>query len=240
MMNQVLGKTLSLALLATACLPIVAADSPARTPKEALQPFNDLIGSWRGTGQPEGTRAEKQRGFWMETLSWEWQFKGTDAWLKVEFDQGKYYAKGELRFVPDKNVYRFTAMTAAGDKLTFEGELKDKVLTLERVDDKKKETQQLVFSLLHSNRVLYRYQVKTAGRGFTRLYQVGCTKEGVAFAAGDGKPECVVSGGLGTIRVSHKGKEYYVCCSGCRDAFKEDPEKYIKEYEAKRAKEGKK
>jgi YHS domain-containing protein len=33
--------------------------------------------------------------------------------------------------------------------------------------------------------------------------------------------------------VSYNGKDYYVCCSGCRDAFKENPEKYIKEAEAK-------
>jgi hypothetical protein len=233
--------SLSLLFLVGACSPALTADQPPRSPKEALQPFNDLIGSWRGTGQPEGSRADKQRGFWTETLSWEWQFKGADAWLKVEFDKGKHWSKGELRFVADKNIYRFTAQTPAGDSLAFEGELKDKVLTLERNDEKKKETQQLVFSLLHSNRVLYRYQVRTAaGRGFNRLYQVACTKEGVSFAAGDGKPECVVSGGLGTIRVSHKGKDYYVCCSGCRDAFKEDPEKYIKEYEEKKAKEAKK
>jgi len=27
---------------------------------------------------------------------------------------------------------------------------------------------------------------------------------------------------------------YYVCCSGCRDAFNENPEKYIKEFNAKK------
>src|SRR6266404_5314452 len=118
-----------------------AADQPkARTPKEALQPFKDLIGCWRGTGQPEGSREEKQRGFWIETLNWEWQFKGSDAWLKVELDKGKYFSKGELRYLPDKNGYRFAATTPAGESLTFDGDLKDTVLTLERVDDKKKET----------------------------------------------------------------------------------------------------
>ena len=45
----------------------------------------------------------------------------------------------------------------------------------------------------------------------------------------------IVSGGLGTIRVSFKGETYYVCCSGCRDAFNEDPQKYVKEYKAKLA-----
>ena len=45
------------------------------------------------------------------------------------------------------------------------------------------------------------------------------------------------SGGRGTIPVTYKGQTYYVCCTGCRDAFKEDPEKYLKEYAERKAKE---
>src|SRR5690242_5313636 len=77
-------RTALLLLLAAAAVPaaLPAGDAPKRTPREALQPFNVLIGSWRGTGVPSGTRAEQQRGFWSETVSWEWQFKGQDAWLK--------------------------------------------------------------------------------------------------------------------------------------------------------------
>ena len=53
---------------------------------------------------------------------------------------------------------------------------------------------------------------------------------------GDGKPECIVSGGAGTMAVSYMGKTYYVCCSGCRSEFNESPAKYVKEYEEKKAK----
>ena len=42
-----------------------------------------------------------------------------------------------------------------------------------------------------------------------------------------------MSGGLGTIKVMYKGKVYWVCCTGCRDEFKADPEKYLKEAAAK-------
>jgi Archaeal TRASH domain len=63
------------------------------------------------------------------------------------------------------------------------------------------------------------------------------TKEGVPFAdVGVLERECIVSGGLGTIAVSHEGKTYYVCCTGCRDEFRENAAKYVKEFEAKRAK----
>ncbi len=47
---------------------------------------------------------------------------------------------------------------------------------------------------------------------------------------------CVVTGGLGKIAVTYKGQTYYVCCSGCKDAFEENPEKILKEFEARKAK----
>jgi hypothetical protein len=221
---------LGLAVLAGA-VAVVGAAEP-RAPREALKPFNDLVGTWKATGTPEGTREEKQRGFWTESMTWGWQFKGDDAWLTVSFEKGKHFRKGELRYLPDKDLYQLTLGTTGDESLTFTGKLEEKRLTLSREDEKKKETQQLVISLLHENRFLYRYDVKPQGKTlFNRQYQVGATKEGVAFASGDGRPECVVSGGLGTIRVTHKGQTYYVCCSGCRDAFNDNPEKFIKEFE---------
>ncbi len=229
-----IGRALLVALLLA---PLTAAaDAPAkRSARRALKPFNDLIGSWRCTGTPEGTREERQKGFWTETASWSWQFKGEDAWLVATFDKGKYFTKGELRYLADKDAYQLTLTTPAKESLAFVGKLDDGRLTMTREDDKRKETQQLVISLLHANRFVYTYSVKPEGKTlYAKLYQVGCTKEGEEFAAGDGKPECIVSGGLGRSTVTYKGQTYYVCCSGCADAFKEDPEKYIKEYEAKK------
>lgn len=215
-----------------------AADGPKRAPKEALQAFNDLIGSWRGSGEPNGTREEKQRGFWQETITWQWQFKGDDAWLQTTFTKSKHYTGGELRWLPDGDRYQFTLHTPAKNELQFQGTLKDRRLTLDRTDEKTGETQRLVISLLHPNRYLYRYDVKPAGHtSFTTVYQVGATKEGESFASSDDGPECVVSGGHGTLTTTYKGKTYYFCCTGCRDAFKDNPDKYIKEYEERKSKE---
>jgi hypothetical protein len=214
----------------------LAADTAEKkTPKEALRALNDLIGNWRGTGEPNGTREEKQRDFWQEKIAWEWRFKGKDVYLRTVLDKGKYFTGAELRYLPDKDRYQLTATTPAKDKLVFEGALDKKRLTLERTDEKSKETQRLVVSLLHFNRYVYRYEVKAADRTtFREIYHVGATKEGVEFAGDDDKPECVVSGGLGTMPVTYKDKTYYVCCSGCRDAFRDEPEKYIKEFEARK------
>ena len=197
--------------------------------------MQDLIGSWRGTGSPFGTREQRDKGFWQETIGWQWQFKGTDVWLRADVDKGKWYTRLELRYVPAKDDYQLTAWTVGKEEQVFTGKLEKRRLTLSRVDAKSKQTQQLVFTLLHTNRHLYRYEVKPAdSMVFAQVYQVGATKQGVAFASEAEKPECVVSGGLGTTAVIHNGKTYYVCCSGCRDAFKEEPEKYIKEFEVRK------
>lgn len=206
-----------------------------KTPKQALQALNDLIGNWRGTGEPNGTREEKQRNFWQEKIAWEWRFKGKDVYLQATFDKGKHFTTAELRYLPDKGRYQLTAVTPAKEKRVFEGKLDKKLLTLERTDEKKKERQRLIVALFHFNRHVYRYEVKPEDRTqFREIYRVGATKEGVEFAGDDDKPECVVSGGLGTMPVTYQGKTYYVCCSGCRDAFNDEPEKYIKEFEARK------
>lgn len=206
-----------------------------KSPREALQAVHDLVGKWSGTGTPFGTREERDRGYWKETIDWKWQFKGQDAWLRADIDKGKHYTRFELRYLPKKDGYELKAWTAVGkQEQTFEGKLARKLLTVSRQDEKTKQGQRLVFSLLHSNRHLVTYETKAANHTvYTRVYQVGATLQGVPFASEDGKPECVVSGGLGTMAVMHKGKTYYVCCTGCRDEFKENPEKYIKEAEAK-------
>jgi hypothetical protein len=218
--------------------PCTAPVPPAPTAKEAMRPLNVLVGSWRGNGMPEGTKEERLAGAWNETISWEWQFD-KEPRLVATFDKGKHFTKGELRYTPEKERPRFTLTLTLADKstATFVGTLtdKDKVLALTRTDGPAGEEQRLVFSLLHHNRHLYRFETRPAGTAvaFARKYQVGATKEGVAFADVPKGPECIVSGGLGTIKVTHNGKEYYVCCSGCRDEFRENPEKYIKEAEAK-------
>jgi hypothetical protein len=218
--------------------------APARkTSKEALQALQGrLIGSWRCTGEPFGTREERDKGFWQEKLHWQWKFKKKDVWLLATFEKGKYFTKAELRYLPARAAYELKATTTGKKTLTFEGKLVGKRLTLARTDAKAKQDQRLVFSLNHSNRYVYLYETKpTDHEMYKQIYRVGATKIGVDFASeDDGRPECVVSGGLGTMPVMHKGKTYYVCCTGCRDAFNDEPETYIKQYEARKARKKKK
>ena len=73
---------------------------------------------------------------------------------------------------------------------------------------------------------------------FQKDFKVQAGREGVSLGPKDRKNECVVSGGLGTMAVQHKGETYYVCCSGCRDLFQENPEAVLAEAaEREKAKE---
>ncbi|MCI0680698.1 MAG: YHS domain-containing protein [Gemmataceae bacterium] len=237
-------------LVLAAVLPFVSAGAPApqsppKSPRDALQPFNDLIGTWRCTGTPSGSAEERQRGFWTETLAIEWQFKGKDAWLKLDFAKDKESPKGEPRFVkgelrhrPATDDFALTLVTPKKEALVYTGKLDERHLLLERQAGG--EVHRLKFSLWHANRFTYSYSTRPASKSrITPHWSVGATKEGEAFAAGDGNPECIVSGGKGTMAVTYQGKTYYVCCSGCRSEFNEHPQKYIDEYNAKKAKKAK-
>ncbi len=211
----------------------------SKKPLEALQPFNDFIGPWRGDGQLENAENAKQRD-WRESLNWSWKFKGDDAWITVAFGRGRFFKNGEIHYLPDKDKYELTLETKDGKRLVFSGDLvkEGRSFVAERTDEDKKEVQRITFDLVGDIRSTYRYERKPEGRTtFIRDYRVGATREGESLASSkDNRPKCVVSGGLGTIAVSFKGTTYYVCCTGCRDAFNENPEKYIKEFEANKNK----
>ncbi|NBO91865.1 MAG: YHS domain-containing protein [Planctomycetia bacterium] len=162
---------------------------------------------------------------------WQWQFKGTDAWLRADIPKGKYFTRLEIRPGAKADEYELRAWTPDAGEQRFSGKLDGRRLLFDR--DHEGLTHRFTFSLLHGNRYLCRYETRKIGTvTFATRYQIGATKQGVPFAIVDKGPECIVSGGLGTSRVTYKGKSYYVCCSGCRDAFNENPEKYIKEFEA--------
>jgi hypothetical protein len=202
--------------------------------KEALQALNDYIGDWKGTGDVERAKPGS-KNFWSENVSWTWRFKKDDAWLAMAIKNGKLFKSGELRYSMDAKKYQFTAVDPKDKKLVFEGVLKNGLLVLERTDEDKKETQQISMNVAGDGvRFNYWYKTKPLSKKiYSAGYLVACNKEGEALGGKSKGKECVVSGGLGKIEVSFKGETFYVCCTGCRDAFNENPEKYVKEFKAK-------
>jgi hypothetical protein len=228
--------TFSLAMSVPALAVAAPAGDKAEV-KEALQALQDFIGEWQATGSPDKPRVDPRDPTWKEIIRWAWRFKGDDAWLTLEFDGGKLLKSGEVRYLPGTKQYQLTATDPDGKSRVFSGELKNDTLRLERTDPDTREVQQLTMNTAAEGvRFIYRVAHKAPGSTLLRKdFLVAATKQGESLAARERKTECVVSGGLGTIPVSYKGETYYVCCSGCRDAFNEDPQKYIAEFKAKKA-----
>ena len=221
--------------------PEAVAKTLNRKPAEvrnALQALNEFIGTWNGTGGPDKPRPDPRDATWKETITWSWRFKGDDAWLTFEVKGGKHLAGGEVRYDPAQKLYRLTATDAKKQRLDFDGHFEKSYLVFERQDQPTGETQTLTLNTAAEGaRLVYRYATRPKGRTVaTKVYAVAATKEGESLAANQKKNECVITGGRGTIAVSFMGETFYVCCSGCRDAFNENPEKYIAEFKAKKKK----
>ena len=125
-------------------------------------------------------------------------------------------------------------------KETFTGAVNKKKKGLVLIADKPRSGRpaQITIRLVAGgNRLILLFERKL-GSILMRLCEIGFTREGGDFAKGATGPECIVTGGKGSIAVSYKGKTYYVCCSGCKELWEEDPEACIKDA-AKRAKEEK-
>jgi hypothetical protein len=70
---------------------------------------------------------------------------------------------------------------------------------------------------------------------FQRVDTIHSQREGTSFALSDtdyGDKTCIISQGLGTIAVSYQGRSYWVCCTGCKAAFEDEPERWIAKWEA--------
>ena len=220
--------------LTAACALAIGSTGETMSAKEALQELQDFVGGWKGNGTSE----RDSKAIWKENAAWSWKFKGEDSWLVIDFGESKTYKSGELRYLTDKKVYELKITDKKDKSMVFQGTLKKTTLTMERVDPDTKETQQLKLnSAGGGDRLVFTYSIKPENRtAYNKEWQIAMTREGVTLAGKKG-PECILTGGLGTIMVMYKGTQYYVCCSGCRDAFNENPAKVIAEYEAKKKKQ---
>ena len=208
-------------------------------PKEALQELQDFIGGWKGTVDMK-KKVESGPQFWKENANWSWRFKGKDVWLSVDMPESKLFKSGEMRFISASGKYQLTITDKKDQKAAYLGDMKKGVLLLERVHPTTNDVEQIKMNTVAGGvRLVQIFSVKPAERTlFTAQYQISYTKEGESFGVAAGKkgPECVVTGGLGTMAVNFNGNTYYVCCTGCRDAFNENPAKIIAEYKARKAK----
>lgn len=199
---------------------------------KALELFNPLVGEWRGVGQPQ---RNSTKGSWSETSEWVWEITKTGVGVRYNVKEGKQLTTALFSYDLKAKQYTCVAKFADGSSRSYTGRVQEAKLSLESEPDAEKVVHQLVVTQLNEKRTLLLYQRRRAETDtFLRVAEVGYTRQGTTLAVeGVTGPECVVTGGKGTSTVMHKGKTYYVCCTGCRDAFNDDPETFLTEYKAR-------
>ena len=204
--------------------------APIRIPDQ-LRPFNGLIGEWRGVGQ---LKRGSRQGAWSEKTSWGWGFVGGKATITATAKNGQRFKTLTLRM--------------EGDVLQLVRESPDEKLILRVVPDGKNVQPQTVrfvsqpdsqgvsyrctIRRLNQKRTTILFERRTTPEGaFRRTAEIGYTRTGTRLAGtGSDERKCVVTGGRGTMAVTHKGKTWYVCCTGCLQAFQQNPDKVIARY----------
>ena len=214
---------------ALGALAFAGDDGPAgrRKDQDALKEYGSLVGSWRGTGQPRRGQAS---GSWQESAGWAWKLSEGSAALEIGVEKGKFLRSALLKPGKGEGEYLLEAVLADGSERTFSGksagEGKPLVLSAEKPGEG---VRRVTLTTPNELRFLLLLESEPSSKSFARLGEVGYTRNGVAFASGESGPVCIVTEGRGTIQVAHKGKSYYVCCSGCKEMFNKDPETILAE-----------
>ncbi|MGL4464085.1 MAG: hypothetical protein ACRC1K_18180 [Planctomycetia bacterium] len=233
------------AMVVAATLSARAADEPVKkvdteAVQENLKHVQEMVGQWQGSG-----KSDKSQG-WDETIECAWKFgKGGKVSLYFQFGDpaegetkaGRLLSEGMLTFDPEKERYIFRAYSADANNdevMEFAGAAKSNTnLVLDRVSkgEVADSMNRLDLKILNDgDRLVYTFQRRIGkSKVFKEYATIGLNRQGTTLAGGAGAsgPKCIVTGGAGTMTVSYMGKSFPVCCTGCRDAFLDDPEKWI-------------
>jgi YHS domain-containing protein len=219
-----------LAMLAVA--PVVLADAKEdAAAKAALQKVGEFIGEWKGNGKTKLTGKET---LWKETLNFGWKFKEGQSWIAIEVKEGKFVKSGELKYDLAKKVYKLTLIDKEKTETAYDGTFVKGNLVFTSKNTETGDVQKLtLYTIADGARMVVKAETQAKGKGlFNEQFSVAANKEGESFAGGGSKkPECIVTGGAGTMAVSYMGKTFYVCCSGCREEFDANPKKYVDAFE---------
>lgn len=203
--------------------------------QEALADFNPLIGGWRGVGQPV---RNSNKGSWSENAEWIWEIKKDHVGVRYAVKEGKQLADALVTWDPKSKTFILTATLPDKSERVYSGTQAGNKITFESQPDAAGNIHQIVLTQLNEKRTLVLFQVRAKEQQqFTRIAEVGYTRDGTKLAEdGADGPECIVTGGKGTSSTVYKGKTYWFCCTGCRDAFLDDPETIIAEAAERAAK----
>jgi hypothetical protein len=211
----------------------------------ALQPFQVMLGQWRWITKKKFEGANKSG----EDLEWIWDFKHDRAQpsLTAKCGSHPYFRQVWLSYLPEEETFQATVQPLEGDARELRGTWTDDGEPKEESDGKKTQhtyklqlTQyspvagdqwELALSQLDNDQYLMTLGRRMEGaKQSGQLDVVRQQRLGTSFAVADSDnpgPKCIISGGLGSMSVTYKGKSYPVCCSGCAAAFNDDPERWL-------------
>ncbi len=212
--------------------------------KKALKPIQVVLGPWHAI-------IDKTKSY--EDLQWVWDWKSDRAQPALAMatkEEGAYFKTARLTYLVEDEKFQMTLADKDGKQRVLQGGFtaeptdkpgEDKKQTPQRTyklqlteTGDAKDRWQIVMNQQDNNRYLIELS-QLRGSRFVRFDTMASQREGTSFALDDSdfkEKTCVISQGLGTMQVSHKGKSYWVCCTGCKAACEEDPEKWIAKFEA--------
>ena len=197
-----------------------------------LQPFNSVVGSWRGVGQPKrGSR----RNAWQEKAVCRWDFSAGHPSIRFDSDANRLFARLTLTVSMDGKQLLLYQQASDISTRTFRGNLPakwpDRIQLITEPDDNGAVYRCTIVQLNDIRLVMLFEQQAGPTSRFRRQAEIGYTRQGHKLAqSSKNQRECLVTGGQGTIPVRHKGKTWYVCCEGCRQAFEDMPDEIIADY----------
>jgi hypothetical protein len=217
--------------------PQIVANSSETAPREAavqiLKPLGTLVGEWKGVGQP---KRGSNVGAWSEKAQSAWHFEEKSAALLVTFEPGQQFHSAAFSVARDGTTTQLVLTPIKGDRIELtrsnvNPEDADKTWIFESDAEGAPQTRCTV-RIISDIRITILFEERPMGNSaWRRLSEIGMTRAGAKLANGNtGERQCIVTGGLGTIKVSFEGKAYYVCCEGCKQAFDADPAGTLQDY----------
>lgn len=218
-------------------------DDQIRTIISRLQPLQILLGQWRGT-----TRREFENFKAVDNHEWVWDLRTSPSQpaLVIRSDKSPYLRAGRLTWDTQQNCFVLSATDGEGKERRLKGDFSEAPHEITGSDDKQHrvfrlelneeragqegEQWQLAFAHQENNRYLLELGKRRGMATVSRYDTVSTQREGTSFALSDtgyAERTCIISEGLGTTELTWKGRSYWVCCSGCKAAFEEDPERWI-------------
>ena len=210
-----------------------------------LKPLSVLIGDWKGVAQP---KRGSSVGAWQEKMWARWDFQDDRTTLQARFEPGTLIRSLQFTVSREDTDWRLDLEQSNGDhrQLTRTNTNpaqptnpdRNSTFLFESQDTGVQHLRCTIRRISEIRMTILLEERSAEQTTWRRSAEIGMTRAGEKLASGNaGERQCIVTGGLGTIRVTFEGKTYYVCCEGCQQVFDGDPAGTIADYRKRLAEE---